>query len=312
MESRPRGGAPTGASKPSGSPATQTPRRTRGSSASPRLPGGAASNKARKRRRPDARRRRQVRRQQEEDKAAGAAPPCSTRLAALVAWNALGAAYWVLRTIQYGFRVPWERRPPPTRSVGYALNDDKLSWSKIEVGRSVLAGYVRRLSQAAGAGSPWVSPTFVRGARWQGAAGDRPPCHQPPHPQASLPVPAPAIISGDASTRRPPRLVGRQGRVLSRPHPPRAPEVLPFRCGRGRLRAAGAPVWDEAQPLGLDQGDAAGCGRVAVAGLPGHRLRLRLCVDRLWPAPQHRGGGDSGAPRHPGAVPAAGAAGAPD
>jgi len=45
--------------------------------------------------------------------------------------------------------------------VGYALNDDELSWRKIEVGRWVLAGYVRRLSQAAGAGTTWVSPTFV-------------------------------------------------------------------------------------------------------------------------------------------------------
>jgi len=161
MASRPRGGAPTGASKPSGLPATQTPRRTRGSGASPHLPGGAASNKARKRRRPDARRRRQVRRRQEEDEAAGAAPPYSTLLPALAAWTALGTAHWVLRTIQYGFHVPWERRPPPTRSVGYALNDDELSGCKIDVGRWVLAGYVRRLSQAACAGSPWVSPTFV-------------------------------------------------------------------------------------------------------------------------------------------------------
>lgn len=161
MAGRSRGGAPTGASKPSGSPATQTPRRTGGSGASPRLPGGAASNKARKSRWPDARRLRQVWRQQQDDEAAGAAPPYSTLLAALAAWTALGAAYWVLRTIQYGFRVPWERRPPPTRSVGYALTDDELGWSRIEVGRWVLAGYVRRLSQAAGTGLPWVSQTFV-------------------------------------------------------------------------------------------------------------------------------------------------------
>jgi len=102
-----------------------------------------------------------VRRQQQEDEAAGVAQPYSTMLAASAAWTALGAAYWVLRTIQYGLHVPWDRRPPPTRSVGYALNDDEMSWSKIEVGRWLLAGYVRRLSQAAGAGSPWVSPTFV-------------------------------------------------------------------------------------------------------------------------------------------------------
>ena len=102
-----------------------------------------------------------MRRRQEEDEAAGAAPPYSTLLPALAAWTALGTAHWVLWTIQYGFHVSWERRPPPTRSVGYALNDDELSGSKIDVGRWVLAGYVRRLSQAAGAGSPWVSPTFV-------------------------------------------------------------------------------------------------------------------------------------------------------
>jgi len=110
---------------------------------------------------PDALRRRQGRRQQEEDVAAGAAPPYSTLLAAQAAWTVLRAVFWVLRTIQHGFRVPWERRAPSKRSVGYALNDDELSWSKIEVGRWVLAGYVRRLSQAAGACSPWVSPMFV-------------------------------------------------------------------------------------------------------------------------------------------------------
>jgi len=73
----------------------------------------------------------------------------------------MGAAYWVLRTIQFGFRVPWASRPPPTRSKGYALPPDELVWASAEVGRWVSAGYARRLSPAAGAGAPWVSPTFI-------------------------------------------------------------------------------------------------------------------------------------------------------
>lgn len=73
----------------------------------------------------------------------------------------MGVAYWVLRTIQFGFRDPWVRRPPPTRSKGYAMPDSEREWCMEEVGRWVEVGYVTRLSQAAGAGSPWVSPSFV-------------------------------------------------------------------------------------------------------------------------------------------------------
>ena len=73
----------------------------------------------------------------------------------------MGAAYWVLRTIQFGFRVPWASRPPPTKSKGYAMPGDEQLWSETEVARWVAAGYAKRLSPAAGAGAPWVSPTFV-------------------------------------------------------------------------------------------------------------------------------------------------------
>jgi len=128
---------------------------------SPRLPGDSQHHKASKRRRPQIRERRQARQQREDDAAAAAAAPYSTLLASLTQWAAMGAAHWVLRTIQFGFRVPWASRPPPTRSTGYAMPADKLSWSRTEVGRWVLAGFAKRLSPAAGAGAPWVSPTFI-------------------------------------------------------------------------------------------------------------------------------------------------------
>jgi len=125
------------------------------------LPGDAPPKKASKRRRPDSRRRRQARRQHEADAAAAAAAPYATLLAALRTWAAMRAAYWVLRTIQFGFRVPWASRPPPTKSKGYAMPCDEQLWSETEVARWVAAGYATRLSPAAGAGAPWVSPTFV-------------------------------------------------------------------------------------------------------------------------------------------------------
>jgi len=99
------------------------------------LPGDAPQHKASKRRRPHAWERRQARRQREEDAAAAANAPYSTLLAALTAWAAMGAAYWVLWTIQFGFRVPWASRPPPTRSKGHALPPDELVWASAEVGR---------------------------------------------------------------------------------------------------------------------------------------------------------------------------------
>lgn len=161
MVGRPEGGAPTGAPEPGGRTALQTPRRKRGSGPPPRLPRGGASIKESKRRRPDARARRHAHRLAAKDDAACAAPPYATMLRALGAWTALGVAYWVLRTIQFGFRVPWVRRPPPTRSKGYAMPDSEREWCMEEVGRWVEVGYVTRLSQAAGAGSPWVSPSYV-------------------------------------------------------------------------------------------------------------------------------------------------------
>lgn len=160
MGDRPRGGA-LAAPNAGGQAALPTPRLPRGSVPPPHLPGGGARPKASKRRRPHSRARRHARRQQQADDAAAAAAPFSTLLASVGAWNALGAAYWVIRTIRYGFKVPWERTPPPTRSFGYAMKDEELEWCRTEGDRWVLAGYVTRLSKAAGAGAPWVSPTFV-------------------------------------------------------------------------------------------------------------------------------------------------------
>jgi len=137
------------------------PRRSRGSGASPSLPGDALQHKASKRRRPPPKKRRQARLQREEDAAAAADAPSSTLLAALTAWVAIRAAYWVLRTIQFGFRVSWASRPTQTRSKGYELPPDEFVWASAEVGRWVSAGYARRLSPAAGAGAPWVSLTFI-------------------------------------------------------------------------------------------------------------------------------------------------------
>jgi len=82
-------------------------------------------------------------------------------LAALRTSAAMGAAYWVLPSIQFGFRVPWASRPPPTKSKGYVMPCDRQLWSETEVARWVAAGYATRLSPAAGAGAPWVSPTLV-------------------------------------------------------------------------------------------------------------------------------------------------------
>jgi len=72
----------------------------------------------------------------------------------------MSAEYWVLQTIQFGFRVPWASRPPPAKSKGYAMPCDRQLWSETEVVRWVAAGYATMLSPAAGAGAPWVSPTF--------------------------------------------------------------------------------------------------------------------------------------------------------
>lgn len=121
MASRLGGGAPTGAPDLGGSPALLTLRRNRGSALPPRLPGGKVLHKASKRRRPDSRTRRHARRVQQADDAAAAAAPYATLFNSLAAWAAMGAAYWVLRTIRFGFQVPWERTPPPTRSAGYPL-----------------------------------------------------------------------------------------------------------------------------------------------------------------------------------------------
>lgn len=98
---------------------------------------------------------------QQADDAAAAAAPYATLFNSLAASAAMGAAYWVLRAIRFGFQVPWERMPPPSRSAGYPLPAVEALWCATEVDAWVTAGYVTRLSQAAGAGSPWVSPSFV-------------------------------------------------------------------------------------------------------------------------------------------------------
>lgn len=84
---------------------------------------------------------------------------CLWRCAA--AWAVLGAAPWVLRTILCGLFIPWMSPPTPTRSRGYPMPGAAKAWCGVEVLRWVTAGYVRRLSTAAGAGSPWVSPSLV-------------------------------------------------------------------------------------------------------------------------------------------------------
>lgn len=96
----------------------------------------------------------------EDAAAADAAPYASLRLS-VAAWAALGATSWVLRTILYGLRIPWLAPPPPTRSKGYPLPEEERVWCREEVQRWVNAGFVRRLTCAAGAGSRWVSPSFV-------------------------------------------------------------------------------------------------------------------------------------------------------
>lgn len=96
-----------------------------------------------------------------EDEAAAAASPFSTLRLSAAAWAAMGATGWVLRTILFGLRIPWVSLPPPTRSKGYPMPSVEQLWSTNEAKRWVAAGYARRLSKAAGAGSLWVSPTFV-------------------------------------------------------------------------------------------------------------------------------------------------------
>jgi len=102
-----------------------TPRRTRGPGAPPRFPGGAPPRKASKRHHLESLWRRQARREHEADAAAAADALYSALLAALTTWVAMGAAYRVLRTIQFGFRVHWASRPPPTKSKGYAMPADQ-------------------------------------------------------------------------------------------------------------------------------------------------------------------------------------------
>jgi len=121
-----------------------------------------AAPKARKtRRRPSKWQRRHEKVVAEEDEAAAAGSRFSILRLAARAWEALGAGPWVLRTILYGLRIPWVSTPAPTRSQGYPLPDAELSWCATQAKRWVQSGYVRRLSQAAAAGSAWVSPTFV-------------------------------------------------------------------------------------------------------------------------------------------------------
>lgn len=96
-----------------------------------------------------------------DDEAAAAVSPFSTLRLSAAAWAAMGATGWVLRTILFGLRIPWVSLPPPARSKGYPMPSDEQLWCANEVNRWVGAGFARRLSKAAGAGSLWVSPTFV-------------------------------------------------------------------------------------------------------------------------------------------------------
>ena len=126
------------------------------------MPGGGAAFKAcKRRRRPPLRQRRHDGRVAAEDTAAATTAPFSTLHASAGAWAALGATHWVLRTILFGLRIPWIARPPPTRSRGYPLPSGELDWCSTEVQRWVAAGFARRLSKSEGAGSLWVSPTFI-------------------------------------------------------------------------------------------------------------------------------------------------------
>lgn len=88
-----------------------------------------------------------------DDEAAAAASSFSTLRLSAAAWAAMGATSWVLRTILFGLRIPWVSLPPPTRSKGYPMPSIEQLWSANEVKRWVAAGFARRLSKAAGAGS---------------------------------------------------------------------------------------------------------------------------------------------------------------
>lgn len=151
-----------GAPKAKPGRAPPTPRPSRGSGSPPRVPGGAAVPKAlKRRRRPNQRQRRHEKVVAEDDAAAAAVSPFNSLRLSTRVWAALGAGPWVLRTILYGLRIPWVSTPKPTRSRGYPMPYAELVWCRTEVDRWVGAGYVRRLSKAVGAGSSWVSPTFV-------------------------------------------------------------------------------------------------------------------------------------------------------
>lgn len=128
----------------------------------PRVPGGVAAPKARKSRRcPNLQQLRRERQVAKDDEAAATGSPFSTLRLAAEAWAALDVGPWVLRAILYGLRIPWVSTPAPTRSKGYSVSAAELPWCVKEVKRWVHAGYVRRISAAAGAESAWVSPTSV-------------------------------------------------------------------------------------------------------------------------------------------------------
>lgn len=68
---------------------------------------------------------------------------------------------WVVRTILFRLFNPWLSTPAPTRSRSYQMPAAEQALCGVEMLRWLSAGYVRRLSPADGARSPWVSPSLV-------------------------------------------------------------------------------------------------------------------------------------------------------
>jgi hypothetical protein len=80
------------------------------------------------------------------------------------AWTGIGASPWLVRQLQFGLQLPWNRKPRITRARDYNLSLEDLLFARCEVGRWVSAGYCREANGAdmralRRAGS--ISPAFV-------------------------------------------------------------------------------------------------------------------------------------------------------
>jgi len=80
---------------------------------------------------------------------------------ALPRWVASGASPWVIKSIQFGLKLPWLSRPTPYRARPLPLPVVWEAWALAKAESMVARGSLRKLTRAAARTAPWAANAFV-------------------------------------------------------------------------------------------------------------------------------------------------------